>query len=251
MSEKPVQTERVALVTGASRGIGRAIALELGRLGASVCVNYHCNEARAHQVVTELKDMGCRVIAIAADVSDPAQVEQLFHETASTLGVIDILVNNAGITRDNLLVRMSETDWDSVLDTNLKSAYLCSKAALRMMLRARSGRIVNIASVVALGGNAGQANYAASKGGLISFSKTLAKEVGTRNITVNVIAPGFIETDMTKTLSAEARKGIIERIAVGYLGTPEDVAAAVGFLCSPAARYITGQVLRIDGGLSS
>ena len=248
--QQPALAGRVALVTGASRGIGRAIALELGRLGANVCVNYLGNEAQARDVVARLEELGRHAVAIAADVSQGEDVERLFREATSTLGPITILVNNAGITRDNLLLRLSENDWDSVLDTNLKSAYLCSKAAARMMIRAREGCIINIASVVALTGNAGQANYTAAKGGLIALSKTLAREFGSRNIRVNVVAPGFVETDMTRDLSEEARKSLAERIILGHLGTAEDIAAGVGFLCTPAARYITGQVLSIDGGLS-
>jgi 3-oxoacyl-[acyl-carrier protein] reductase len=242
---------KTALVTGASRGIGRAIALELARLGANICINYLSNETPAQQVVEQLRhEFSVQAISVAADVSKADEVERLFRETQSSLGPVHILVNNAGITRDNLLLRLSEADWDTVLDTNLKSAYLCSKAAIRMMLRAQSGVIINIASVVALIGNPGQANYTAAKGGLISLSKTLAREVGSRNIRVNVIAPGFIETDMTASLTQEARKALAERISLGYLGSPEDIASVAGFLCSPGARYITGQVLSIDGGLS-
>lgn len=241
---------QIALVTGASRGIGRAIALELGRLGASVCVNYHGSAAQAQEVVARLKELGRTAIAVAADVSQAEDVDRLFRETASTLGPVTTLVNNAGITRDNLLLRMSETDWDSVLDTNLKSAYLCTRAAVRAMIRPRAGCIINVASAVALSGNPGQANYTAAKGGLIALSKTLARELGAWNIRVNAVAPGFIETDMTAVLTPEVRKRYIEHTALGMLGTPEDVAAAVGFLCGPDARYITGQVLSIDGGLS-
>lgn len=246
----PVLKGRTALVTGASRGIGRAIALELAALGANVCINYLSNQAQAQATVTELQAHNVKAIAIAADVSKAEEVDRLFKEATSALGPIHILVNNAGITRDNLLLRMSETDWDTVLDTNLKSAYLCSKAAIRSMLRMQWGVIVNIASVVALIGNPGQANYTAAKGGLIAFSKTLAREVGSRNIRVNVVAPGFVETDMTSSLTQEARKALAERIALGYLGTPQDIAGIVGFLCTPGARYITGQVLTVDGGLS-
>ncbi|GAC1661519.1 MAG: 3-oxoacyl-[acyl-carrier-protein] reductase [Ktedonobacteraceae bacterium] len=246
----PPLTGQVALVTGASRGLGRAIALELGRLGANICVNYYGNEAKANEVVEMLNKRGRQAIAIAADVSKADSVTQLFNTASSALGPVTILVNNAGITRDNLLLRLSEDDWDNVLDTNLKSAYLCCKTAVRTMMRARAGCIVNIASVVALGGNPGQANYTAAKGGLIALSKTLAKELGSRNIRVNVVAPGFVETDMTADLSPEALKNLNDRIILGRLGTPADIAAAVGFLCTPAARYITGQVLSVDGGLS-
>jgi len=254
MSERgetePVLQGQVALVTGASRGIGRAIALELGRLGASVCVNYRGNEKQAHEVLAQLRAQGNQAVAIGADVSRAEDVENLFKEITSELGSVTILVNNAGITRDNLLVRLSEDDWDSVLDTNLKSAYLCSKVAARSMIRLRQGCIVNIASVVALLGNVGQANYTAAKGGLIALTKTLARELGSRNIRVNAIAPGFIETDMTIGLTPAAHQQLVQRIILGQLGKPEDIAMAVGFLCSPAARYVTGQVLNVDGGLS-
>jgi 3-oxoacyl-[acyl-carrier protein] reductase len=255
MSDSTAQTRvlsgKTALITGASRGIGRAIALELGKMGANVCINYLSNETAAKEVVELLKhEYGTQTRAIAADVSKGEEVERLFRETQQTLGPVQILVNNAGITRDNLLLRLSEADWDTVLDTNLKSAYLCSKAAIRMMLRAQAGVIINIASVVALIGNPGQANYTAAKGGLIALTKTLAREVGSRNIRVNVVAPGFIETDMTSSLTQDARKVLAERIALGHLGKPEDIAEVVGFLCSPGARYITGQVVSVDGGLS-
>ncbi|GER88474.1 beta-ketoacyl-ACP reductase [Dictyobacter vulcani] len=248
--QQPPLSGQVALVTGASRGIGKAIAVELARQGATVCVNYLGNEARAHAVVEHIMEHGGRAIAIAADVSKADEVQHLFSAASSKIGPIQILVNNAGITRDNLLLRMSEDDWDNVLDTNLKSAYLCSKAAARMMIRSRQGSIVNIASVAALSGNPGQANYTAAKGGLIAFSKTLAKEFGSRNIRVNVVAPGFIETDMTAELSQEVRGQLAEKIALGRLGAPAEIATTVAFLCTPAAQYITGQVISIDGGLS-
>ena len=248
--QQPPLSGQVALVTGASRGIGKAIAVELARQGATVCVNYRGNEARAHAVVEHIIEHGGRAIAIAADVSKADEVQHLFSTASSKIGPIQILVNNAGITRDNLLLRMSEDDWDNVLDTNLKSAYLCSKAAARMMIRSRQGCIVNIASVAALSGNPGQANYTAAKGGLIAFSKTLAKEFGSRNIRVNVVAPGFIETDMTAELSQEVRGQLAEKIALGRLGTPAEIATTVAFLCTPAAQYITGQIISIDGGLS-
>jgi 3-oxoacyl-[acyl-carrier protein] reductase len=241
---------QVALVTGAAKGIGQAIALELGRLGASVCVNYRGSEKQAHEVVDRLHAQGNQAVAIGADVSRAEDVEHLFKEITATLGAVTILVNNAGITRDNLLLRLSEDDWDSVLDTNLKSAYLCSKAAARSMIRLRQGSIVNIASVVALIGNVGQANYTAAKGGLIALTKTLARELGSRNIRVNAIAPGFIDTDMTVGLAPAARQQLVDRVILGQLGKPEDIAMAAGYLCSPAARYVTGQVLSVDGGLS-
>jgi 3-oxoacyl-[acyl-carrier protein] reductase len=254
MSEKsepqPVLQGQIALVTGSSRGIGKAIALELGRLGASVCVNYRGSEKQAQEVVDQLRAQGNQAIAVGADVSRAEDVEHLFKEITSTLGSVTILVNNAGITRDNLLVRLSEEDWDSVLDTNLKSAYLCSKAAARSMIRLRQGCILNIASVIALIGNAGQANYTAAKGGLIALTKTLARELGSRNIRVNAIAPGFIETDMTIGLTPAARQQLADHVILGQLGQPEDIAMAAGYLCSPASRYVTGQVLSVDGGLS-
>jgi 3-oxoacyl-[acyl-carrier protein] reductase len=246
----PVLQGQVALVTGAAKGIGQAIALELGRLGASVCVNYRGSEKLAHEVVDRLHAQGNQAVAIGADVSRAEDVEHLFKEITATLGAVTILVNNAGITRDNLLLRLSEDDWDSVLDTNLKSAYLCSKAAARSMIRLRQGCIVNIASVVALIGNVGQANYTAAKGGLIALTKTLARELGSRNIRVNAIAPGFIDTDMTIGLAPAARQQLVDRVILGQLGKPEDIAMAAGYLCSPAARYVTGQVLSVDGGLS-
>lgn len=242
---------KTALVTGSSRGIGRAIALELARRGARVVVNYHTGAELAAQVCAEIAALGGQAVAVAADVSQAADVERLFAEAETAFGGgVDVLVNNAGVTRDNLLPRLGEADWDLVLDTNLKSAYLCSRAALRGMLRARWGRVVNVSSVIALGGNAGQANYAAAKAGLVALSRSLAREVGSRGITVNAVAPGFVETDMTARLTEQARKQLVDRIALDRLGTPEDVGQAVAFLCSPAASYITGHVLVVDGGLS-
>ena len=241
---------KTALVTGASRGIGRAIALELARRGARVVVNYHTGAQPAAQVRAAIEAHGGQAVAIAADVSQAAEVDRLFAQAEAALGAVDVLVNNAGVTRDNLLLRMGEADWDIVLHTNLKSAYLCSRAALRGMLRARWGRIVSVSSVIALGGNAGQANYAAAKAGLVAITRTLAREVGSRGITVNAVAPGYVETDMTARLTEPARKQLVDRIALDRLGTPEDVARSVAFLCSPAAAYITGHTLVVDGGLS-
>jgi 3-oxoacyl-[acyl-carrier protein] reductase len=242
---------KTALVTGSSRGIGRAVALELARRGARVVVNYHHSAQQAAEVCATIAEQGGQAVAVAADVSQAAEVERLFAATEAAFGAVSVLVNNAGITRDNLLARLGEADWDLVLDTNLKSAYLCSRAALRGMLRARWGRVVNISSVIALGGNVGQANYAAAKAGLLALTRTLAREVGSRAITVNAVAPGFIETDMTARLTDQARTQLMERIVLERLGTPEDVAQAVAFLCSPAAAYITGHVLVVDGGLSA
>jgi 3-oxoacyl-[acyl-carrier protein] reductase len=241
---------KTALVTGSSRGIGRAIALELARLGARVVVNYRGAAEQAHAVCAEIEGQGGRAIAVGADVSLAADVDRLFAAAAEALGPVHILVNNAGVTRDNLLLRMGEADWDTVLDTNLKAAFLCTRAALRGMLRERWGRVVNVSSVSALGAIAGQANYAASKAGLIALTRTLAREIGARGITVNAVAPGYVETEMTASLSAQARQQLVDRIALDRLGTAEDVAHAVAFLCSDAAAYITGHVLVVDGGLS-
>ncbi|PJF34796.1 MAG: 3-oxoacyl-[acyl-carrier-protein] reductase [Candidatus Thermofonsia Clade 1 bacterium] len=240
---------RVAVVTGASRGIGRAIALELARRGAAVVINYNRSAEAAEQVVAAIQSAGGRALAVQADVSQAAQAEALIRAAQTQFGKLDILVNNAGVTRDGLLLSMKEEDWDSVLTTNLKSAWSCSKAAVRGMIRQRSGRIVNITSVVGISGQAGQTNYSASKAGLIGFTKALAREVASRGITVNAVAPGFITTDMTANLSAELMAEIRERIPLARYGTPEDVAYAVAFLVSDEASYITGQVLTIDGGL--
>ncbi len=241
---------KTALVTGSSRGIGRAIALELARRGARVVVNYRTGAEQAEAVRAEIEALGVPALAVAADVSQAVAVEHLFARIGETFGAVDVLVNNAGITRDNLILRMDERDWDAVLDTNLKAAFLCTRVALRGMLRARWGRVVNVSSVIALGGNPGQVNYAAAKAGLVALTRTLAREVGSRGITINAVAPGFVETDMTAGLLEPARTQLTDRIALGRLGTPEDVAQAVAFLCSPAGSYITGHVLVVDGGLS-
>ena len=241
---------RRALVTGASQGIGRAVALRLAQEGAAVAVNYRTSEAQADDVATTIREAGGTAVVLGADVSNAAQAAALVEGTVEALGGIDILVNNAGITRDGLLMRMSEEDWDAVLDTNLKGAFLCTKAAVRHMVRQRWGRIVNMSSVVAIAGNAGQANYTAAKAGLIGFTKTVAKEVASRGITANALAPGFITTQMVEGLSDDVRAAVVDRVALGRLGTPEDVAGAVAFLASDDAAYITGQVIGIDGGLA-
>jgi 3-oxoacyl-[acyl-carrier protein] reductase len=240
---------RVAIVTGATRGIGRAIAHQLASDGFNIVVNYRGEEATATSLVDELRGHGVEARAIRADITIADDVAGLIEGAISAFGKLDVLVNNAGITRDMLLMRMSEEDWDAVLTTNLKGAFLCSKAAIRPMIRQRSGAIVNLTSVIGLVGNAGQANYAAAKAGLVGFTKSLAKEVGSRGITVNAVAPGFIETRLTDVLSDEIKELSIKQIPLGRFGTPEDVAGAVAFLVSPAARYITGHTLSVDGGL--
>jgi len=244
--------DKVAIVTGASRGIGRAIALELARSGCAVAVNdvdLPDNRQAALELVELLQKSGVRAMAVMANVADSAAVEKMVEEVAAHFGRVDILVNNAGITRDNLLMRMKEADWDQVLDINLKGAFNCCKAVVKIMMKQRSGRIVNIASVVGLMGNPGQTNYAASKAGLIGFSKSLARETASRNITVNAVAPGFINTVMTRDLNEAAREAMLRQVPLGRMGEAEDVAKAVKFLVSDAAAYITGQTLAVDGGM--
>lgn len=237
-------------MTGGSRGIGRAVALRLGATGHVVAVNYSKNSAAAVEVVEMIEDGGGRAMAYAADVSDSGEVEDLFASINDDLGPVSILVNNAGITRDNLLLRMSESDFDEVIATNLRSAYLCTRLALRSMVRARWGRVVSVASVAGITGNAGQSNYAASKAGMIGFSKAVAKEVGSRGITVNVVAPGFISTELTEDLSETVKEEAIGRISLGRFGVADEVAAAIDFLVSDAASYVSGHVLAVDGGLA-
>lgn len=240
---------KVTIVTGASRGIGRSVAIELAKLGAKVVINYAGNEAAAEEVKKQIVAAGGQAIIIKADVGNVEAVDAMVKETMDTFGKIDILVNNAGITRDNLLMRMKEEDWDAVMNINLKGVFVCTKAISRIMMKQRTGKIINMTSVVGLMGNAGQANYAAAKAGVIGFTKSMAKELASRGITVNAIAPGFISTDMTAVLSEQVKKDLAEKIPVGRLGSPEDVAAAVAFLASDSANYITGQTLNVDGGM--
>lgn len=244
-----ILTEKVALVTGAARGLGRAIALELATAGAKVVVNYAGSEGKAAEVVEKIRAAGGEAFAVQADVSQAEDVERLVKAALEGFGRIDILVNNAGIARDNLLLRMKEGDWDAVLDTNLKGVYLCTKAVSKGMLKQRFGVIVNISSVVGISGNAGQANYAAAKAGVIGFTKSMAKELAPRGIRVNAVAPGYIATDMTDILPEEVKNEIISHIPLGRVGKPEDVAKAVLFLASPSAGYMTGQTLVVDGGM--
>ena len=240
---------KTALVTGASRGIGRAIALDLAARGASVVVNYNVSEEAAQDVVKTITDAGGKAVAIKADVSKFDEADTLIKASIEALGKLDILVNNAGTTRDMLLMQMKEDDWDHVLQADLKSVFNCCKAATRPMIRQRSGRIVNITSVVGLAGQAGQANYAAAKAGMVGFSKSLAKELGSRNITVNCVAPGFIPTALTNVLSDAQKQAITTATPLNRFGTPEEIAYAVSFLVSDLAAFITGVVLTVDGGL--
>jgi 3-oxoacyl-[acyl-carrier protein] reductase len=242
-------TGKIAIVTGGSRGIGKAIALELGKHGATVIVNYNQSAEAANAVIEEIKAAGGAGMAFQADVSDAEQVENLFKTVTKEYGQVDILVNNAGITRDNVIMMLKPDDFDAVINTNLRSAWLCSKAASRAMMKKRYGRIINITSVVGIAGNGGQTNYSASKAGMIGLTKSLAKEIASRNITVNAVAPGFIETDMTSELSEDLMKRAIEAIPLGRQGKAHDVAKAVAFLASDDAEYITGQVLVVDGGM--
>lgn len=241
--------EQVALVTGGSRGIGRAIALELAGAGAKVVVNYAGHADQAAETVKRIGEIGGEGFSVQGDVSQAADVERLVKTAVERYGKIDILVNNAGITRDALLLRLKEADWEAVLATNLKGVFLCTKAVSKDMLKQRSGVIVNISSVVGLAGNAGQANYAAAKAGVIGFTKATAKEFAPRGVRVNAVAPGYIATEMTDILAEDLQAALLRTIPLGRLGKPEDIAQTVHFLASPAASYITGQTFCVDGGM--
>jgi len=239
---------QIALVTGASRGIGQAIALELGKQGATV-VGTATSDKGAQAIGEYLAAAGIKGAGLALNVNDAAQIEQVLEGIRKEFGEISILVNNAGITKDNLLARMSEEEWDDVLTTNLKSVFRLSRAVLRAMMKARAGRIINISSVVGSSGNPGQTNYSASKAGMVGFTKSLAQEIGSRNVTVNCVAPGFIDTDMTQALGEEQRAKLVEQVPLKRLGKPEDIAAAVAFLAGPGAAYITGTTVHVNGGM--
>ena len=240
---------KTALVTGASRGIGRAIAIRLASEGAAVAINYAGNVKAAEEVKAVIEAAGGRAMLVQADVADSTAVDAMIKAVIEAFGQIDILVNNAGITRDGLLMRMKEEDWDAVINTNLKGIFHCTKAVSKLMMKKRYGRIVNMASVVGLIGNAGQSNYAAAKAGVVGFSKSMARELASRGITVNMVAPGFIDTDMTAVLPDKVREAMVADIPLGKIGTPENVADAVVFLVSDQASYITGQTINVDGGM--
>lgn len=239
----------VALITGASRGIGRVIAETMAKAGYDIAICYSGNESAAQETISLCKKYGVQAIYVKADVSNADDVANMFSEVKSLLGPVDVLVNNAGITKDGLLLRMTEEDFEKVVDINLKGAFLCTKAAIKDMLRAKKGSIINITSIVGVTGNAGQANYSASKAGLIGFTKSVAKEYGSKGITVNAVAPGFIQTAMTDSLPEEVKSAYLKQIPLGRFGTPEDVASVVEFLASEKAAYVTGQVIEVTGGM--
>jgi 3-oxoacyl-[acyl-carrier protein] reductase len=245
-----IERGRVAIVTGGGRGIGRAIAARLAEEGANLAIFYHSNDAAAKETAEKVRAAGVECELFKGDVSSPRDVEALFTSVSDTFGRVDILVNNAGITRDNLMIRMKEEEFDDVLQTNLKGTYLCTRAALRPMIRARWGRIVNVSSVVGLVGNAGQANYAASKAGIIGFTKSVAREVAQRGITVNAVAPGYVETELTGSLPEKVKEQIREQVPAGRFGEPEEVAEVVALLVAEKAGYLTGQTVSVDGGMT-
>jgi 3-oxoacyl-[acyl-carrier protein] reductase len=245
-----IEEGRVAIVTGGGRGIGRAIAVRLAGEGANVAISYLSNDDAAEETADRVRDAGTKCELLKGDVSSPGDVEALFKGVSDTFGRVDILVNNAGITRDNLVMRMKEAEFDEVLQTNLKGTYLCTRAALRPMMRARWGRIVNVSSVVGLVGNAGQANYAASKAGIIGFTKSVAREVAQRGITVNAVAPGYVETELTGTLPEDVKGRIRAQVPMGRFGEAEEVAEVVAFLGGEGAGYVTGQTIAVDGGMT-
>lgn len=240
---------KTALVTGAGRGIGRAIALTLAGYGADVAVNYSGSREKAEETAEEIRAMGRKAVLIQADISKQEDCERMFREMESSLGTIDILVNNAGITRDNLAVRMSESEFDQVIDTNLKGAFFCMKMAGKAMMKARKGRIISISSISGVRGNAGQINYCAAKAGIIGMTKCLAKELASRNITVNAVAPGYIDTDMTAVLPEKVKEQVLQQVPLKRMGQPRDIAETVAFLASDRADYITGQTIQVDGGM--
>ncbi|MDR1205255.1 MAG: 3-oxoacyl-[acyl-carrier-protein] reductase [Peptococcaceae bacterium] len=242
--------DQVALVTGGSRGIGRAAALALAGAGAKVAVNYQSSRAKAQAVCAEIEAMGREAVCLGADVAKSDEVDEMVKEVLTRFGRLDILINNAGVVRDSLLIRMKDEDWDQVLDTNLKGAFNCLRACARPMMKQRAGRIVNVSSVVGLTGNPGQLNYAASKAGLVGLTKSAAKELASRGILVNAVAPGYIETDMTDSLDSRAREALAENIPVKRIGNPKDVANLILFLAGSESAYITGQVIAVDGGLA-
>jgi 3-oxoacyl-[acyl-carrier protein] reductase len=241
---------RVAVVTGGGRGIGRAVAVRLANEGANVTISYRSNDASAEEVAEEVRAAGAQCEIFKGDVSSPEDVDALFRGVRDSFGQVDILVNNAGLTRDNLMMRMKESEFDEVLRTNLKGTYLCTRAALRQMIRARWGRIVNVSSVVGLVGNAGQANYAASKAGIIGFTKSVAREVAQRGITANVVAPGYVETELTRSLPDDVKDQIKGQVPAGRFGEAEEVAEVVAFLAGEGAGYVTGQTVAVDGGMT-
>jgi 3-oxoacyl-[acyl-carrier protein] reductase len=241
-------TNKIAIVTGSGRGIGQAIAFKLAEAGAAVVIN-DVVEGPANRTVEQIKTMGRQSMAILADVSSSADANRMVETVKSTFGRVDILVNNAGITRDQLLIRMTDDDWDKVLNIDLRSVFVCTRAVMRDMMKQRWGRIINISSIVGIAGNPGQANYASAKAGIIGFTRTVAKEVASRNVTVNAVAPGFIDTEMTQKLDEKQKTELKQHIPAGYLGSPRDVAEAVAFFASDEAKYITGQVLTVDGGM--